>query len=316
MAAPIVSSTAGGDIVVRACWVLIIAGVGAVAACSSSAGGGDGQCPAYCSDACNTLAACHVATDSSCAADCAAGVGTNDCGGLTPISQYSCAEVQHMVACGSYCVTFCQRIPSCGSFDGQACLDGCERVKPLICNAASVAARTCDQLKPEGRIYEQAANTRGGFSGFATPAAYGLCESSMDCPSGQACGLSTNTCNGACMTDADCAGGPGAAYACGPGGKCTKVECVTSADCTGSPCDTTHHTCVGCLTDADCSLSAPLGLGLCSPGQMCVACLSNANCPSPGQALCDTSSGVCTACLSAADCTRFPNTQCVSGTCQ
>ncbi|MGH7438340.1 MAG: hypothetical protein ACRENE_21870 [Polyangiaceae bacterium] len=232
--------------------------IGVLGACSSQSSSNDGTCGPYCTDFCTTLVQCKVPTDSSCPDACMAGVGTSGCGHLTPASRYRCAEVQMLYECGAYCVAFCQRIPTCGAFDEQACLTGCERLKPVICNPASVAARTCDQLKPEGRAYDEAAK---GQSSFATPGVYGLCLDPSECSPGQACAVSTNTC-GPCQTDAECAQGIGTLYACGAGGSCAMVQCVSSVDCTGSPCDVATHTCVECLTSADCAML---------PGTQCVS---------------------------------------------
>jgi hypothetical protein len=75
------------------------------------------------------------------------------------------------------------------------------------CNAASVAARTCDQLKPELRNYEDSARAERSGSDVAVHGsignAYGLCADADDCELPLGCTLSTNTCS-ACASDADC----------------------------------------------------------------------------------------------------------------
>ena len=100
--------------------------IGVLGACSSSSSGG--TCGPYCTDFCAALVQCKVPTGSSCQDACMAGVGAS-CGNLTPASQYTCAEIQMLYECGAYCVAFCHRIPTCGAFDEQACLTGCERLR-------------------------------------------------------------------------------------------------------------------------------------------------------------------------------------------
>jgi Cys-rich repeat protein len=263
-------------------------------ACSSSGTSADGQCPAYCSDTCQAATLCTIAVSSTCDSDCQAGIGTDQCQALAPISQFSCSEIQQMVDCEGYCAAFCERAPTCGAFDAKLCLEGCALVKPPICNPASVAPRTCDQLKPEARSYQDAAtakNSGTGFASFAQPGSYGLCESASDCTSGMVCVLATNVC-GPCKADADCSPTTGLASAC-LSGVCTQVECLTSSDCFGGGvCDTTQHMCVPCLTAADCSGFTVAG----SPGPMC------------------TAAHQCVQCLSSADCGA--GTTCMAGVCQ
>ncbi len=267
--------------------------LGAMVACSSSSASGDGTCPAYCSSACQALGQCNVMVGATCASDCESGVGTNACASLRPISQYTCEEIQTFANCASYCSAFCQRVPTCGAFDETLCLQGCAIVQPPICNPASVAARTCDQLKPEARNYQDTASTQnsGGASFVgASPQAYGLCESASDCPSSQACSMATSTC-GPCKTNADCSQLPGLSYACLSGGTCAMVDCLTTADCVEEVCSA-QYKCVQCVTDADCAAS-PVGqfAPKCGPGNLCGACVTDADCAASGGTC--GASGVC-----------------------
>jgi hypothetical protein len=96
-------------------------------------------------------------------------------------------------------------------------------------NPDSVAARTCDQLKPELRISEdrgRALHSSGDDAVFGTSSTFGLCNTTADCsgPVPQSCDLATNVCR-PCATDADCKTDFGA-HACAPDGTCKIVDCV------------------------------------------------------------------------------------------
>ena len=271
----------------RAVCAVLLSLLGALGACSSSSSGaGDGTCPAYCSSACQALDQCHVAVGDTCVSDCTSGIGTTACGSLRPVSQFTCDEIQGFYDCASYCVAFCKRAPTCGGFDENLCLQGCGSMQPPVCNAASVPVRTCDQLKPEARNYQDAAsaqNSGGGtVIGAFSPQAYGLCENAYDCADNQACLTATNTC-GACKTDADCSRGAGLAYACMPGGACAQVDCLTSDDCGSEVCNVPQHACVQCLTDADCAAMPTAQLApKCSTGNLCLECATDADCTATG----------------------------------
>jgi hypothetical protein len=223
--------------------------------------------------------------------------------------------------CASYCSTLCARAPMCGTFDEKLCLQGCAISPPPICNPASVAARSCDQLKLEARDYQGAANaangngTGGYVSGIAW-LSYGLCQYTNDCTSGMACLAATNTC-GQCVANADCTDNLGTRYAC-QSGACQMVECLKNSDCgiSSQVCDTTHGNCVECVADADCaSKITGTVFPKCSPSHTCVGCLSNADCTSPNLALC-LGMSFCTSCTANGDCAAFPGTTCQTGVCQ
>jgi len=196
---------------------------------------------------------------------------------LTAPDQLTCTELKGAYACADYCATLCARAPSCGSFDSNLCAQGCTTQSPSICNAASVAARTCDQLKPELRDYEDTARAEHDGShiqiGFGGTNHYGLCTKADDCELPLTCALSTNTCS-ACASDTDCkrAGGK---YVCSSEKACLEVSCLTDADCFGRVCDADSHECVECRGDADCKSV----YGACDTATSeCVECTSDANC--------------------------------------
>jgi hypothetical protein len=94
---------------------------------------------------------------------------------------------------------------------------------------------------------------------------------------------------------------PDAAGGCvGPGG----VDCSVN----GQVCDPATNMCVDCLTNADC---AGAFFPLCDPGSnTCVECLGPSDCTydTPG-----CSAGFCGGCMTAADCP--PSNQCTQGSC-
>ncbi len=214
----------GGAGVAAGLWLL-----SQLSGCSSSEKNGT-SCASLCGDMCKALAACDVEVASDCAGRCATGVAAANCADSRPPDQLTCGELKAAYACADYCATLCTRAPSCGSFDAQLCAQGCTTQSPSICNAASVAARTCDQLKPELRLYEDSARAEQGGShishgDFGGTNPYGLCADADDCELPLGCTLITNTCS-ACAADADCkrAFGP---YICSAEKACTKVACAS-----------------------------------------------------------------------------------------
>jgi hypothetical protein len=190
-----------------------------------------------------------------------------------------------MYACVGYCAVLCQRAPSCGSFDPVNCRTGCSLMMPSICNRASVAARTCDQLKPELRDYDDlgrivSSGDNSAFEvGMGSLAGYGLCTTASDCTSPLGCAAATNTCT-TCTSDDDCKQSFGK-YACMPTG-CAQIQCRTNTDCTSTltaTCNAETNKCVACLTDAECTSSFSPH---CEPTtNRCVACRTSADCKAP-----------------------------------
>ncbi len=269
---------------------------------SSSDGGASATCTARCSDLCKALSACDT-PPADCQAQCTLGLGA-DCAG-PPADQLTCKELSATYACADYCATLCTRAPECGSFDSRKCAIGCASESPTICNPASVAARTCDQLKPELRSYQETAEIEqsGGHvsSGHFGPS-YGLCESAEDCELPLGCASATNTC-AACDSDADCAR-TYPHYACSAAHECTKVDCVVDADCsidlTGQFCDPTLHVCGECHSDADCK--GVISGTVCDEAKLkCVQCVDNGDCSNDAPR-CEASLQYCTSCKTDADC--------------
>ena len=173
--------------------------------CASSDGGK--PCSSVCDALCTALAACDVEVPPDCTSQCAKGVAGADCADSRPPDQLTCAELKGTYACADYCATLCTRAPSCGTFDPKRCAQGCTIQSPAICNSASVDARTCDQLKPELRDYEDTARAEQNGShvsvGFGGTNRYGLCTKAEDCALPQGCNLATNVCS-ACADDTEC----------------------------------------------------------------------------------------------------------------
>ena len=151
------------------------------------------------------------------------------------------------------------------------------------------------------------------------------CSNSSQCPlvptNGQGvCSSPLSQCTANCTTDAQCIA-PGLPFCDVAQGLCTNcrtnsdctvrkpycfssiveinhcVECLESSQCAnGYVCDPVSHTCVACVSDADCQGSP--SLPLCSSTRECVSCLSSSDCKSGYT--CDQ--GHCYECLSSADC--------------
>jgi hypothetical protein len=199
------------------------------------------------------------------------------------------------------------------------CAQGCASAEPFICNPASVPARTCDQLKPELRDYEdlgRSLNTPGdhGSSGNSSTT-YGLCSSNWECR-GQRCDLTTNVC-APCRVDADCKEDFGA-HICAPDGSCMSVRCAEDADCSGGDkCDPATHECARCLVDADCA--GQIAPHCSRVKKSCVPCTADAHCV--GQATgshCGLTSpfdSICVQCITDADCAASGGTRCSIGFC-
>jgi hypothetical protein len=264
------------------------------------------ECAELCKDRCSAFEDCEFEMWAGCERDCGASLLHANCEYETPPDQLTCAELEEIYDCTDYCLEFCARAPKCGGFDQQLCLEGCTAETPFICNAASVPARTCDQLKPEARLYESAGEAlasedEGNVAvGYASPYSgeeYGLCQRASECDPPLACVLATNTC-GACVADADCESGFGR-YSCS-NGACVEVACVTSDHCVlDYVCDPATHTCVGCLSDATCTGT----YAACDVNaHQCVECTSDAYCDETFPR-CDTEKSQCVECLSNADCT-------------
>jgi len=156
-------------------------------------------CDASCEDRCDAFVGCGIGVTASCADECKSSLKHADCRGYRPADQYTCDELQEVRNCARYCTEFCVWAAACGTFDQQVCLEGCTYEGPPICNSASVSARTCDELKPEARTYDDVGHLlqEGGdfaFGGSASLSTYGLCLTARDCEATEMCALETNTC--------------------------------------------------------------------------------------------------------------------------
>jgi hypothetical protein len=297
-------------------------------------------CHSFCDSTCHALDVCNIEKPTAdCAGECVAGLGATDCSTARPPDQLTCPELQRVYDCAQYCTTLCTRGPECGTFDSSLCVEGCAAEQPTICNTASVPARSCEQLKPELRLYEdngRAQQSGGEVVSFSSPKAFGLCRTGTDCELPLSCLAATNTC-GPCEADADCARDAGSQYACAPQKECIKVACLTDGDCYGHFCDTQRHACIDCRMDADCKEYLPgcnaetAKCVMCTRDEHCTGtpfprcntatnrcaeCVSNADCSDPSSPRCDlTGAGFCASCQSDADCTSRTLPACASGRC-
>jgi hypothetical protein len=241
----------------RASWAFSLLGL-ATAFIGCSGESSSNSCIAYCDNLCSSLTTCELSIgEEDCQEACQSGLTDAECRNQPAPDRLTCDELTEVVTCAEYCGTLCERAPKCGTFDAKACVTGCASSSPSICNAASVAARTCDQLKPEIRLYERRGTPSDGDSasgGFLSPSSFGLCEEAEDCEAPLGCSQATNTC-AACETNDDCAHDYGA-YICNDAQECEKVACVADKDCIlDRPCNTETHECGECRKDADCTLS-------------------------------------------------------------
>ena len=254
-----------------------------LASCSS-AGAYLKGCAVTCDSMCNALAECNLPSGASanCRNDCTADLDDSACPSDRSADQLTCAEIERVNDCVHYCATLCRRAAQCGSFDSQLCAKGCTELAPSVCNPASVAARSCDQLKPELRGDEDSARAHavGDDIGVrrSTSGAFGLCASASDCSPPLGCSVTTNTC-AACATDADCDRGLGK-YRCASGGVCAAIDCLSDADCSSvfPVCNQATFKCVSCTSDANCSSSFEKKCDTAS--NQCVQCVTNTDCNS------------------------------------
>lgn len=302
----------------------MLCGLLAFGGCSDSSS--SDACVSFCDDLCASLEACEVESQ-DCRSSCQRGLNDRACRGQASPDRLTCEELIETVACSEYCVALCDRAPTCGSFDGQACVSGCLAVGPTICNAASVDARTCEQLKPEIRLYEEAGTETAGDHSAASSlgADYGLCRDVDDCEEPLGCSQQTNTC-AACETNEDCAGAYDARL-CNDANECEAVECLSDGDCilgrpcntetyecgecredadctsfSGGACDTKTLKCVECKQDSDCELSLYSSCDVAR--QKCVECGDDSHCTSSFAPACDTKARECVGCNEDAHCTQ------------
>lgn len=275
-------------------WVVLLV---AFALGALGCGSGGDSCQTYCGDLCGLLAQCSGgAAPTGCVNSCESGIGTTNCDGAPPAAQLTCAEASHTYACADYCSALCDRGPSCGGFNKRACTAGCATAYKTVCNAASVAARSCDQLKPELAIYEDRARsyiTESWHSSYYVQT--GVCATASDCPATLGCSAETNTC-AACTTDAQCVQSNDGQYirhAC-TNGACGDADCLIDTDCYKGWCDANGHVCRDCRTDADCTVSI---WPVCNPATfMCVDCTNNAQCVASSNGIfttCDLTTNSC-----------------------
>jgi hypothetical protein len=178
-----------------------------------------------------------------------------------------------------------------------------------ICNPASVAARTCDQLKPELAAYEQDARAylKGGFGQWGV-SQVNVCRNAEDCLLPAGCSTTTSTCS-SCIDDSECRQNYGT-HMCS-NGQCVEVECLLDADCGFRPtCNKSTHTCVECLTDAQCAKDSPWYPACDTTRNKCVACNTDAHCALEVFKRCKTAGHICVECLSDQDCVGGLGTKC------
>lgn len=317
------------------------------ASCSAlllwTCGGSDGSaaCQTYCSDLSQALADCGMDTSAlGSPSECGKQMGASDCSALRPPGQLNCAELGELYACSEYCASLCERAAACGPFDAGLCARGCA-VDPAICNAQSVAPRSCEQIEPEARWYEDTGRDSASgedsvlISAGGAPTGFGLCEDAAPCEGQLGCSATTNTC-APCTSDAECARARSPrSYRCNADRLCVEVECLDDGGCPGRYCDLATNTCVRCRSDADCDSFLPA----CQAGKCvactvdqhcaryttrprcdattngCVECRTNSDCPSDLLPHCDLSISFCSLCETDADCVGHAVAQCNAGRC-
>jgi hypothetical protein len=230
----------------RASWAFSVIGlVTAFVGCSGESS--SNSCVAYCDNLCSSLSICEISTGAEdCQEACQSGLTDAQCRDQPAPDRLTCDELTEVVTCAEYCGTLCERAPQCGTFDAEACVTGCASTSHSICNPASVAARTCDQLKPEIRLYDLIGKPDGDDAvGGGSPSRFGLCKEAEDCDAPLGCSQATNTCV-TCKANEDCAHDDDV-YVCNDDQECEEVECVADKDCPLSSrpvCDTKTFTCV------------------------------------------------------------------------
>jgi len=295
-------------------WLLLAPAVLAcIQSCSGSSDDTGAACAELCDELCSAFLECRLGQPSSnCVDDCATAYRGGNCSEATPPTQYTCSELGGVFRCAEHCASLCSRAPDCGEFDEPLCRQGCARFGPPVCNAASVPARTCDEIKPEARFYEQAirALRDGDFvDGVPPPSSLGLCRSSSDCRLGLACQPQTNTC-GACSSNVDCVRDPLQAHLCA-NGSCVPVDCVADAGCFGTEVCSASNECVQCRNDADCASVYRRPSCDVVSGE-CVECQSQEHCVASYGSMrpaCNESSRKCVECLSNDHCAASPLAQ-------
>jgi hypothetical protein len=279
--------------------------------CTDSNSKKSDSCASSCEVGCRAAQACGLSLDlSECTDSCTKANAGLDCSDAEPLDRLTCAQLEREFACVGHCTALCKRAAQCATFEEEQCMIGCSVEHGSVCNEASVAARSCDQIKKEAQVYDFAGGAikRGDAYGVGSsgPASLGLCEGASDCEPPLACTLATNTC-GECETDAECQREYSTqAYACSARA-CVAVACNVDDDCLGSKiCDSASHSCVDCRTSADCGQTL-LSLACDVATSTCVQCVSNADCArSPLGAIngvvCDVKALRCVECLGNADC--------------
>jgi outer membrane exchange protein TraA len=185
------------------------------------------------------------------------------------------------------CSRFAANQPGNG---GDVASGGCGNNSGYYCNAAALCA-LCDTFtkcgpscSPCGLSTPNCVNVNGSFTCVE-------CVNNAECKG--VCDTTTNTCQGDCKLDTDCAKG-----ICDQTDHTCKGECRVDTDCAKGICDQTNHMCKGdCRVDADCPN------GRCDPtDNMCRGCNDDADCPN---GRCDMTDNVCRGCNDDGDC---PNT--------
>ncbi|MHB8418473.1 MAG: hypothetical protein ACYDCL_10385 [Myxococcales bacterium] len=242
--------------------------------------------------------------DAQCAAeDLDAGTGTSFCVTSDPanVNYGTCVQCLTTAQCAAQGGGQCY--PPTGSCDqSQNCIDGgagfcADGGAGPICDLASGECVECEQDADCADAGGLPYCDTGSKTCVAclTPAecpvlipgcfmgACGSCGNSSDCPPGQSCDPSSNTCL--------CAG----AVPCG---------CTSAGDCKaaglGNVCldGGGGPTCVGCLQDSDCTANDPGPF--CLDGN-CVQCESFSQCPAT-ELGCDSTTNTCGTCTFNADC--------------
>ncbi len=148
-------------------------------------------------------------------------------------------EFDSECAVGEVCIT---RDGECGQVDCEFCLDG------QVCYTDDAGNSSCS--KPECNTSEDCPDGEACSGGLCTE---NTCQSREDCPDGQICKVLSGVCADPpdmCSLDTDCPAGE----ICLESGEC-RPGCTSTEDCPdGEFCDTGARVCApGCAADTDCA---------------------------------------------------------------
>lgn len=186
---------------------------------------------------------------------------------------------------------------------------GASPADPSVCKASTPAScgrdGTCDgkggcRLYVADTLCDNGSCDGDGLSGMRTCDGKGACSGSLSKPCGPySCDVTSNTCDGNCTTNAECAAGQQCALrSCGM--KLNGFQCAVDGDCASGHCS--NGTCCNVACDGPCVSCAQTGwVGRC---RFISAGLLAQDCPAEGAAVCGSTGR----CDGAGSCAVYPET--------